>query len=157
MLFINLVPFYCFLFVLDHEGVTVEGTAICLDDWKPSGNSPTCMKMFTTKKSWTDARADCMKRDGDLLAETDEAKLKSISELTSVIYAWIGLNDRDREGLYLWASTGRRASPPNWGPSQPDNYADNEDCVVAKKNDRNTIDFADNTCENPNHYLCEIA
>ncbi|RUS86038.1 hypothetical protein EGW08_006192, partial [Elysia chlorotica] len=157
--FLNLVPFYCFLFVFDHEGVTVKGTAVCLYGWTPSGNSPTCMQAYVSeKKTWTDAQASCRKRDGDLVTHTDGPKLKAIKNMLGddQFNVWIGLSDTDTEDVFLWSDTGEQFTPPNWDINEPDNFDENQHCVIAKYNDAKEVVFADEACETSYGYICEI-
>ena len=45
----------------------------------------------------------------------------------ATVDCWIGLNDIDTEGMFVWAD-GSSSSYRNWGPGQPDN-SNEEDCV----------------------------
>ena len=42
---------------------------------------------------------------------------------------WIGLTDRESEGIYVWESDKSVSTFYNWSYNNPDNYDDNEGCV----------------------------
>ena len=66
-------------------------------------------------------------------------------------YIWIGLSDTDREGYWRWAD-GTYLHYTNWGPSQPNNY-NNEDCVALHSEDDR---WYDRDCGEPHGYICEV-
>ncbi len=45
---------------------------------------------------------------------------------------WIGASDHGKEGHFMWDNGEKLISPgyTNWGPNQPDNEANNEDCIL---------------------------
>ena len=45
--------------------------------------------------------------------------------------AWIGFNDRQFEGQFVWAD-GDLSQYTNWASMQPDDYQMNEDCVAVR-------------------------
>ncbi|XP_049459415.1 macrophage mannose receptor 1 [Epinephelus fuscoguttatus] len=78
-------------------------------------------------KNWDDAEAHCMKEQAHL------ASFHSQEELSFLIAhmpgeAWVGLRDVAVEGQWVY-SDGTPADLLPWGPNQPDNWADNEDCA----------------------------
>lgn len=42
---------------------------------------------------------------------------------------WIGGNDRDKEGSFVWSSDNKPLDFNNWSPVQPNSYTGNEDCI----------------------------
>jgi len=45
---------------------------------------------------------------------------------------WIGASDEGKEGHFMWDNGEQPISPgyTNWGPGQPDNMANIEDCAI---------------------------
>ncbi len=64
---------------------------------------------------------------------------------------WIGLDDRDREGVFVWA-TGEALSFESWEPGQPDDFNGNEDCVEQKAA---SGDMNDLPCGATRYFVCE--
>jgi C-type mannose receptor len=85
---------------------------------------------------WTQAKTNCT-GDGGYLVKLESAA--EDAQLASAFVGgppevWIGLNDADNDGLYLWTD-GTAPSFTNWNGTPPD--AGNPDCVVK---DTNTTD-----------------
>ena len=65
-----------------------------------------CCKVFevSTPINWLDAQSSCAIWGGDLISITTERENNYLNTLitSSVGNCWIGLNDRDVEGIYTW-------------------------------------------------------
>ena len=93
-------------------------------------NEGICYSYFTdTGISWQDARLECVSRGYDLATITSSTEYTLLYNLaTSGTRCWIGLNDIDTEGTFLWAD-GSSSSYRSWSSSQPNNFGGNQDCV----------------------------
>eukprot|EP00795_Rhopilema_esculentum_P006297 gene6297-11719_t len=108
------------------------------------------------KKSWPDARRHCLSLGGDLVSfNEDEQKdvLAFYNETRSDYYTWIGLNDRETEGEFVW-SDGKKFKFSYWSAREP-NGGRNENCVhlypfgtQLKANDR--------SCWQPGYFICKL-
>ena len=89
----------------------------------------TCFSYFTSVGvNWADADQGCEMRGYDLAKVTSpEENIVMYSAATDSVKCWIGLNDRDIEGTYVWTDGSSNNYIP-WSINQPDN-ANNEDCV----------------------------
>ncbi|XP_076877607.1 brevican core protein [Brachyhypopomus gauderio] len=101
----------------------VEG---CAQGWVEFMGS--CYLHFSEREIWTNAEQHCRELNAHLVSIT------SLQEQDFVLtqaqdYQWIGLNDRDEEDEFRWTD-GTPLEYSNWRPNQPDNYLNNEDCVV---------------------------
>ena len=65
---------------------------------------------------------------------------------------WLGGNDLDTEGVFIWHSGERQnIDVTMWNPIQPDNFLGNEHCLVSyfrKLSDISCLDYK--------KYMCEI-
>ena len=82
------------------------------------------------RTDWASARATCVERGGDLASvHSDEAQAALADATFSLWWTewWIGLEDMDEEGVYVW-SDGSPADYTAWANGEPNNSGD-EDCT----------------------------
>ena len=89
-----------------------------------------CYKVFevSTPINWLDAQSSCAIWGGDLTSITTERENNYLNTLitSSVGNCWIGLNDRDVEGMYTWIDD-TTVSYTNWTSTPSDDT--NNNCV----------------------------
>lgn len=68
---------------------------------------------------------------------------------------WTSGNDIIIESVYYWFGSGHRINYDNWGYGQPDNYENNEDCVVIYVLN-NEMHWNDRNCAAAIKSICEI-
>ena len=124
----------------------------CPHGWDEYDNS--CYKVmtgfrYTQKLSWKNARAVCLGFGGDLVSIKNEEEIKFLS--SEYDFLWIGLNDRSKEGQYVWSDGSPFNSSVfnNWNDGEPNNQG-NEDCVEIKSGKWN-----DESCSLGRFYICE--
>ena len=86
---------------------------ICPIGWTMEGCK--CFKVFKKKETHSDAEARCIKMGGNLASVTTQEiqdRLLCAEEKTDF---WIGLNDVDLEGTYVWPNGEEYGSYTNWG------------------------------------------
>ncbi len=103
------------------------------------------------------ARQNCQ----DLGEGADLAWFETPQELAEVaaalqaaspgVVVWIGIQDVDSEGVYLWAD-GSTPAFLNWAPGQPNNYGDVEDCCRMLP----AGTFNDTGCNDSYRGLCKV-
>ena len=108
------------------------------------------------RQSWPDARSHCLSLGGDLVSfDEDEQKdvLAFYNAARSDFYTWIGLNDRETEGKFIW-SDGKKFKFSYWNAREP-NGGKSENCVHLfpfwaphKANDR--------SCLLPGYFICKL-
>ncbi|XP_053533490.1 C-type lectin domain family 4 member M [Ictalurus punctatus] len=105
------------------------------------------------KKSWTESRKDCRERRADLVIINNKGEQEFISKILSRRKAWIGLNDRDREGEWKWVD-GTPLNTGFWGQSEP-NGAARENCVVIHDHTDPVWNWSDYPCDVQFIWICE--
>ena len=83
---------------------------------------------MSTPVNWLDAQSSCAIWGGDLTSITTERENNYLNTLitSSVGNCWIGLNDRDVEGMYTWID-GTTFTQPSFVTTSSNNEAN--DCV----------------------------
>jgi len=66
---------------------------------------------------------------------------------------WLGARDDVVEGVWEWSSTGKPLSISDWGPNQPDNGNNNQDCLQIWHESDYLWD--DEFCTLRHNYICE--
>ena len=88
----------------------------------------TCFSHSTsTGINWVDARLQCVTRGYDLATVTSLEENTLMSSLTTATHCWIGYNDRDIEGTFVWAD-GSASTYTNWSPNGEPNGGSGYDC-----------------------------
>ena len=65
---------------------------------------------------------------------------------------WLGLNDREQEGTFVWVATDEELTYSNWAPGEPNDLL-GEDCV--SMDDSPAGEWNDASCSNTERYVCE--
>ncbi|XP_078275517.1 C-type lectin-like [Rhinoraja longicauda] len=121
----------------------------CDENWLYYYPSSSCYRLFSDKRTWSDAEAFCNRQheSGHLATVHSSDHNKYIINLIVAATernerTWIGLNDRENEGTFTWID-GSSQSYRNWLSGEP-NHSGNEDCVEINfrgkcNNDRNVV------------------
>ncbi|XP_047455946.1 CD209 antigen-like protein C [Mugil cephalus] len=126
----------------------------CREGWKML--SCTCHFLSEASGSWDEGRQDCRNRGADLVVIDSPEEQTFLSDFTKRP-TWIGLNDRDHEGIWKWVD-GTPLTLKYWDTNQPDNgggvpkYGE-EDCVHIRTDD-NTA-WNDISCASSLPWVCE--
>ena len=86
-----------------------------------------CYFTSTTCTSWLTAKANCTAFGSNLVTVHNQEENVYIQHRHNGEKSWIGLNDRNTEGLFTW-TPGEIRNFSFWAPNQPNNFRD-EDCV----------------------------
>ena len=76
---------------------------------------------------------------------------KSIEVWGDKHVAWIGINDKNVEGEFVYASSREEVTVTDWYTGEPNNYGGNENCVHF---DYSEI-WNDDRCSKKHSFICE--
>ncbi|XP_065188886.1 uncharacterized protein LOC135819580 [Sycon ciliatum] len=135
----------CLLIAFLSTQLTFEvgaAAAGCPDaDFKQFGS--VCYSFRQTRKNYFTAHVSCRGyNDGYLAVVSTREQYNFVREMiengtrTGESYeVWIGLTDKDEEGIYRWVGQGSTAAPANfpgelWAPGQPGSRGQDHDCAT---------------------------
>ncbi|KAK7929762.1 hypothetical protein WMY93_006157 [Mugilogobius chulae] len=99
------------------------------------------------------SRKDCESRGAQLVKINNRREQTFLTGLTAA--AWIGMTDRNREGIWLWLDgTLVNKDQLQWAPGQPDDSNGGEDCGDIR-NQTNFIGLNDSRCSSIMQWICE--
>ncbi|XP_038078964.1 E-selectin-like, partial [Patiria miniata] len=125
----------------------------CPSQWQMWHNA--CYRI-TPPHNWDDAKTVCQDLGGKMAAPRSLEEMKFMvdmaREVDSEYYVWIACNDKDVEGT--WECDGQEGREPflEWSANQPDDFKDNQDCVVVARNQNDKMD--DDFCAESRMALC---
>ena len=91
--------------------------------------------------------------NGKLAEPKSEAEDEIVSDLSPEVI-WLGINDKNEEGTWVYQSDGSRIQYSNFSDPQPDNAGNNEHCVLTNWQNQG---WNDDKCEQyVALYVCEI-
>lgn len=129
------------------------------------------IRLYLKEEDWTTAANICGKEGGCLLnIEDAEENLAIYNHLRNRIwgdktntksytYIWIGGNDLDHEGQFVWKPSDKNMTYTNWSNDiwqQPDNYRDDEHCLELYVMDTTNVFWNDGPCWEKKRFICEF-
>ena len=117
-----------------------------------------CAKIVLGKFNYNQSESACNETSSSRLFVADSvAKLELLrQEAGDPSGLWVGMDDREEEGRYVWAD-GRIVTQLEFDvlfyPGEPNNYRGREDCVCLKQN---YVVLNDESCHGMFGYVCEI-
>jgi len=106
-------------------------------------------------RSWAEALSTCEGFGYTLASITDSLENDFVSNTSADLGlddVWIGLNDQEVEGTWVWVS-GEEVEFTSWNAGEPSDTVGNENCVGAHWSGAN---WNDEACTELNEFVCEI-
>ncbi|XP_048343469.1 hepatic lectin-like [Sphaerodactylus townsendi] len=112
----------------------------------------TCYYFSLEKLSWMQAKSRCDEQQSQLVVIKSMAEQNFIQTRTRNERYWIGLTDRDTEGVWRWVDESDYYSNfVYWKPGEPNDSLRNEDCAHVWNNG----EWNDVYCTYLCYYICE--
>ncbi|XP_070829826.1 macrophage mannose receptor 1-like [Chaetodon trifascialis] len=143
--------YICYSKAVEEVPTQAVETGFCSRPWIPYNGH--CFYLNRTLKTWSDAQRECRNGGGDLVSIRNvEDQSFVISQLgyASTDELWIGLNDRNKEGLFDWIDHST-VSFTSWEFGKPATSSAIKDCVLIRGEKGN---WADRVCEEKHGYIC---
>uniref|UniRef100_A0A2C9K4V1 C-type lectin domain-containing protein n=1 Tax=Biomphalaria glabrata TaxID=6526 RepID=A0A2C9K4V1_BIOGL len=119
------------------------------------GKSNVCFFFSRTGNNFTNAKLDCEGKGARLAVVNMQRKRQVLDRKPDT---WIGLEDRQTEGKYIWHDGTEQTARQRTDFScygQPDNWDNAEDCLHASKWCSAPRNINDDSCTESFEYLCE--
>ncbi|XP_017325522.1 CD209 antigen-like protein E [Ictalurus punctatus] len=107
----------------------------------------------TEKKSWSESRHDCQGRGADLVIINSREEQDFMDVWRRGEAGWIGLTDREREGVWRWVD-GTQLTSGFWGNGEPNSKGD-EDCALSGYWSKSAPNWVDISCNDRYVWICE--
>ncbi|XP_062385682.1 C-type lectin domain family 4 member F-like [Sardina pilchardus] len=138
-----------------------SGCRVCPDAWVH--RSGKCYFFSSSGKNWTQSRDHCVTLGGHLVIVNNQEEQTFLSEKAKGEFHWIGLNDLETEGQWIWVDSTllNKTGPIFWmkrsdGQEEPDNWKEEdptgEDCACLSDV---RGEWFDNPCRNTHKFVCE--
>ncbi|XP_045159770.2 versican core protein-like [Mercenaria mercenaria] len=161
----NKIKYYCLDGYTDVSGGT--GIAECQETgaWSstdikcvPDGaattcNGNSCYLQDETLRKWQDGKIYCENLGGHLAyikTEPEHDFVKKNMSSTDTVSTWLGANDGDKDGTYIWTDGTPVDKPSFWGNGEP-NFIKNENCLVY-----HNLELHNAQCSKKFTILCEF-
>jgi hypothetical protein len=126
--------------------------------WVALETGERCVQVFEDAgATWEQAEGDCNAEGGNLVriaSAEDNDHLTDLAESLTGEHLWIGYNDRDSEGVWVWTDGGT-TTYENWRSGEPSGDSDPEDCAILYLGG----EWNDLSCEGNNKeagYACQV-
>jgi len=122
---------------------------VCKPGWSYYGGI--CYETSQSCRNWTEAKKTCKALNANLINVRSQEENVFVQHRLNGAKGWIGLNDRETEGTFVWADN----QPNNftyWAKNQPNNF-NNEDCVHTL-GVRHSFMWNDVSCATCHNYTC---
>ncbi|XP_074615208.1 uncharacterized protein LOC141874734 isoform X6 [Acropora palmata] len=122
----------------------------CTKGWKKLtlNSVQGCYKLFKEKKAWEHALVSCMDKKASLASILSDDEQTMISQVYSKSNFWIGYNDIDNEGDWVWTDRAT-SSYTNWDDKSPNNGG--VSCAIVTTNGR----WHDEPCQSQYGFICK--
>ena len=121
------------------------------DGWKGFNNY--CYKHVQDLKTWDNAKTDCVAAGSYLVTIHSEEEQDFVSSIIPVnVDVWMGGNDLATEGDWVWEDGKPWGVYTKWRPGEPNNYQDNEDCLLMVEREKT---WNDKECSAQQSSVCK--
>jgi C-type mannose receptor len=116
-------------------------------------------------KSFDEAQGKCASKGGKLFEPRNLQQNNKVAdfahELDGYKNWWIGVDDKEKEGIFQWSKSKQNINFSNWRSGQPNNLYGNEDCVDIYTTSSSHSEYHgkwfDSDCNNIFRFICEFS
>ncbi|XP_042211610.1 aggrecan core protein-like isoform X17 [Homarus americanus] len=131
---------------------TTRTTLVCPVGWDSFESSCYHVTM-NTEGTWEEGKKYCENHGSSYVKISSQSENDFVQGLL-MGSTWIGLNDRSKEGTFIWDSDNSVATFMNWSYGEPNgSWLINEDCVEMRED--KYFKWNDEGCSSISHFACE--
>ena len=142
-------------FVKQEIDEKIQEALTCENGWESFGTN--CYFLSSEKMTWDDAWEFCRARDSHIVEVNDKEETEFLvqtcrAQLDSV---WLGGNDRETEGTFVWQTSKKTVPSDSFYPGEPNNAGGNEDCTQLYCGGDRVQTLNDAICGHKKKFICE--
>ena len=122
--------------------------------FQPNYSLKSCYYFSQSKLNWHQARQRCLDMQAYLVeveSKEEDDFIRATVAARGSPYHWLGGSDTLHEGVFRWSHSGRAFTYTNWHTRQPDNYKNQEDCILTWTD----LKWNDGGCQHVTYFICE--
>jgi len=133
--------------LVDGDGCSMDCEVVCPGGWTEDPDIDHCYRTFNDTQSYAQSVVECATNGigFHLVTVVDLAELNFVNALNNSNQYWIGANDMDVEGTFVWITgepfTWVNGANPPWAGVEPNNANGNENCVILRGSENDFNDF----------------
>jgi len=113
------------------------------------------LRLHSEKKTWNEARTTCQEMGADLVKVNTPLVNQWLAKQDKELgFIWLGANDQEKEGTWLWTDGAPVTDNQYWSPTQPDDFRGAQDCAVVNFGKPGLWD--DQRCNGKYAFVCQI-
>ncbi|XP_069073101.1 C-type lectin domain family 4 member E-like [Pleurodeles waltl] len=127
----------------------------CPTRWKE--HNGTCYFFSQGTNTWERSRSACKRSQAHLVIISDLMEQLFISKTTKTDIYWIGLTDKDQEGVWKWVNNVTLQSESFWDCNQPNDSGKAQDCATMRPpGSCGALGlWNDDSCAKKHKFICE--
>ena len=129
-------------------------TGTCETGWESFGTD--CYFISSEKLAWNEAWGFCRTRDSHLVEVDEKDKTDFLVQSCKALYeVWVGGNDRDKEGTFVWQTSKKTVPSVYFYPGEPNDSRGFENCALMYCQGVRVSKLNDYICEEKMNFICE--
>lgn len=137
--------------VLIKSVINDKHVLVCDEGWESFGTH--CYYLSSDSKTWDEALDFCKSKKSHMVEIDNKVIVDFLIQQCKGGVLWVGANDRETEGRFVWQNSKKPVSPELFYKNEPNNKLGNEHCAQFYCNRNGTLN--DNRCDRTMNFVCQ--